>query len=91
MGKASAGSFDVILMDMQMPRMNGLEAARAIRAMPRHAETPIIALTANAYDDDRAHCMAAGMDDFLSKPTSPEALFATVLTWLRHTRARSQR
>ena len=90
-GKASAGSFDVILMDMQMPRMNGLEAARAIRAMPRHAETPIIALTANAYDDDRAHCMAAGMDDFLSKPTSPEALFATVLKWLRHTRARSQR
>ena len=81
---ASANDFDVILMDMQMPRMNGLEAAKAIRAMPRHASTPIIALTANAYDDDRVLCMAAGMDDFLAKPTSPDTLFAAVLKWLRH-------
>ena len=84
--KASAQDYDLILMDMQMPRMNGLDAARAIRAMPRHARTPIIALTANAYADDRVQCMAAGMDDFRSKPISPEAMYAVVLKWLLQSR-----
>ncbi len=80
--KASAADFDLILMDIQMPRMNGLEATRAIRALPRHAHTPIVAMTANAFAEDRTRCLDAGMDDFMAKPIAPERLFALVLKWL---------
>jgi two-component system, sensor histidine kinase and response regulator len=79
---AKAGDYAMILMDMQMPVMGGLEAARAIRALPRWRATPIVALTANAFDDDRLACMAAGMNDFIAKPVDAKVLYAAILGWL---------
>ena len=75
-------SYDLVLMDVQMPVMDGLEATRALRALRGWAETPILALTANAFDDDRAQCLRAGMNDFLAKPVVPVALFRYLLKWL---------
>jgi CheY-like chemotaxis protein len=73
---AAAGGFDVILMDVQMPEMNGLEATAAIRARERQtgAHTPIIAMTAHAMQGDRERCLEAGMDGYISKPISTEQL-----------------
>ena len=79
---AASKAYDLILMDMQMPRMDGLEATRRIRAMPCNAATPIVALTANAFDDDRARCLEAGMVGFISKPIDPEQFFGTLLKCL---------
>lgn len=79
---ASGGGFDAALLDLRMPELDGQGAARAIRALPGGAAAlPIIALTANATETDRAACLAAGMDDFLTKPLDPDAL-VTVLTRL---------
>jgi two-component system sensor histidine kinase/response regulator len=74
--------YDLVLMDMQMPVMNGLEASAAIRAERRHGQLPIVAMTANVLTEDRARCQLAGMNDFLAKPIEPEALWAKLLRWI---------
>jgi len=79
---AGKAGYAVIFMDMQMPRLNGLEATQQIRCMPSYMDTPIIAMTANAFAEDRARCYAAGMNDFLAKPFDPELLFKTLLSSL---------
>ncbi|WP_374261108.1 CHASE domain-containing protein [Zoogloea sp.] len=80
---ASATPYDLILMDVQMPVMDGLAATRAIRGLPGDiGRCPIIAITANTFDEDRRACLDAGMDDFIPKPADPERLFATMLRWL---------
>ena len=75
--------FDLILMDIQMPEMDGLDATRQIRALPDGANLPIIALTANAFSDDKERCLASGMSDFLAKPVEPEALYAILAKYLK--------
>jgi two-component system sensor histidine kinase/response regulator len=74
--------YDLILMDMQMPKMDGLAATRAIRKLEGHGNTPIIALTANAFVEDRERCLDAGMNGHISKPVSPGALAARLAQWL---------
>ncbi|MBF0334485.1 MAG: response regulator [Alphaproteobacteria bacterium] len=75
----SAGTFDLVLMDMQMPRCDGLEAAKRIRALPGDkGRVPIVAMTANALKGDDERCFAAGMNDYVAKPVEPAALFATI-------------
>ena len=79
----AARRYALILMDVQMPVMDGIQATRRIRAMPEFSDLPIVAMTANAFAEDKANCMAAGMSDFLAKPTPPAMLFSTVLATLR--------
>lgn len=76
---AKVGAYDLILMDMRMPGMSGEEATRSLRAMGLSA--PVVALTANAFEEDRQRCLAAGMNDFLVKPLSPDALRVMLTRW----------
>jgi len=77
--------YALILMDVQMPVMSGLAATRAIRQMSGCGHTPILAMTANAFEEDRRNCLDAGMNDFLSKPVDPETLYAMLIKWLPRT------
>ena len=77
---AQAGGFDLILMDLKMPVMDGLEATRKIKAV--FPNLPIIALTANAFDNDREHAFEAGCDDFLSKPVSSEKCLEVIAKFI---------
>ncbi|MEI7431251.1 MAG: response regulator, partial [Betaproteobacteria bacterium] len=79
---AREDSYAVILMDMQMPNLNGIEATKRIREFSIHRNTPILAMTANAFAEDKARCFEAGMNDFIIKPFNPDTLFATMLKWL---------
>jgi CheY-like chemotaxis protein len=78
---ATQQSWDLILMDMQMPVMDGLVAARTIRERG-DTRVPIIAMTANAFAEDRAACLEAGMNDHIAKPVNPAALYAILMRWL---------
>ncbi|MBL8430209.1 MAG: response regulator [Dechloromonas sp.] len=79
---AKRNAYALILMDMQMPNMNGVEAAEAIRTDSQNLTTPIVAMTANAFDEDREACLAAGMNDHIAKPVLPGKLYDTMLEWL---------
>ncbi|HEY6375993.1 MAG TPA: response regulator [Edaphobacter sp.] len=81
-------NYDLVLMDMQMPVMDGIAATKVIRSNPRFCELPIIAMTANAMDADREICRQAGMNDHVSKPIDPDAMFATVMKWIKPRRVR---
>ena len=75
-------SFDAILMDIQMPEMDGYEATRIIRGNTCIKQPPIIAMTANAMAGDREKCLEAGMDDHVPKPIEPDVLFETLVKWI---------
>ena len=79
---AERTDYALILMDVQMPVMDGMKATRAIRQLPDRQNTPILAMTANAFQEDRQICLGAGMDDFVAKPVDPDILFTVLLKWL---------
>ncbi len=80
--------YAVIIMDMQMPNLNGLDATRRIRQIPGNDVTPILAMTANAFAEDKARCFEAGMNDFLVKPIDPDVLLSILLRWLEQSENR---
>ncbi|MDP1524367.1 MAG: ATP-binding protein [Rhodocyclaceae bacterium] len=79
---ARQNRYALILMDMQMPHLNGVEATRQIRSLPDYVATPILAMTANAFDEDRQVCIDAGMNDHIAKPVDPQRLYETLVKWL---------
>jgi PAS domain S-box-containing protein len=79
---ARQNRYTLILMDMQMPNLNGVDATKAIRTLPGYEKTPILAMTANAFEEDRKICIEAGMDDHIPKPIDPDKLYETLLEWL---------
>ena len=78
----SANDYDLVLMDVQMPGLDGLAATRAIRLRTDRPRVPVLAMTANVYAEDRRACADAGMDDFVAKPVNPDALYAILAHWL---------
>ena len=80
--KVRMNSYAIILMDMQMPSMDGVQATERIRTVPGYRATPVVAMTANVYPEDKARCFAAGMNDYLTKPFDPDVLYSTLLKWL---------
>ena len=81
--------FDVVFMDLQMPEMDGFTATRLLRAQPQWQRLPIIAMTAHALVEERQRCLEAGMNDHVSKPIDPDALFATLMRWAEPRQARA--
>jgi CheY-like chemotaxis protein len=79
---ARRNRYDLILMDVQLPGIDGLQATREIRALPAYRDTPVLSMTANAFGDDRLACEQAGMQDHIVKPVDPELLYSTLLRWL---------
>jgi signal transduction histidine kinase/CheY-like chemotaxis protein len=88
--KIKGERFDLVLMDMQMPEMDGLQATRLIRTLPQGQGLPIIAMTASALAQDRQDCLAAGMDGHVAKPIEPAELARTLLAWIRPDPARAE-
>ena len=82
LNKVANNAYDLVLMDVEMPEMDGLSATKAIRAMPGIKQLPILAITGNAFSEDRQACLAAGMNDCIVKPTPPEILYSKLLNWL---------
>jgi two-component system, sensor histidine kinase and response regulator len=77
-------AYDLILMDMQMPNLNGINATRAIRVASLNQATPILAMTANAFEEDRQACLDSGMNDHIAKPVDPDMMYESVLEWLEN-------
>ena len=75
-------SIVAVISDIQMPKLDGREATRQIRCLPGGSSVPIMAMTADAFDEDRQLCMEAGMDDFMTKPLDPDELYTKLLHWL---------
>ena len=80
---AANGRYDLVLMDIQMPEMDGMEATRAIRSMPGFADLPIVAMTAHAMSGDRELSLKAGMNDHINKPINLQELFSTLARWMK--------
>ena len=82
-GGEQTPAFDIVLMDIHMPEMDGFTATKLLRSDPRLKNLPIIAMTAHALVEERQHCLDAGMNDHISKPIDPDAMFSTVLRWAK--------
>jgi len=80
--KVRSSDYDLVLMDIQMPEMDGLEATRLITSMDNRKTLPILAMTANVFEEDRKACLAAGMKDFVAKPIDLDDLYSTIAKWL---------
>jgi len=81
--KLRHNDYDCVLMDVQMPVMDGYQATRLLRQIPAGRDIPVIAMTANVMHGDHQHCLAAGMNDFIGKPILPATLYEALLKWIK--------